>query len=172
MEPQQTPNPSPQAPYIADPTVIVPIAAVPVAVFSQTVTNKIWSKTIKRLNYATLTICAGLLLLLDLPILRSSPSLAGFFYAMVAAFSLFVGCLLFELWAGKRLQDTPPSRLDSTILVLAVMRNIIIGLNVVPLIQLIGFLAAPLALIFIFANAIMITIRLKSKPSDSVYLQS
>lgn len=163
MEPQQTPNPSPQNPYVTVSTTAAPVAALPTAVFDQVVTNKIWSRTIKRLNYVTFTICAGLLLVIDLPIRLKSPKLAGFLTLMLLAFGSFVVCLLFELWASKKLQSTPQSSLDSAILTFAVIRNIIIGLNVIPLIQIIGLIAYPLVVLSIVVNATMIIIRLKQK---------
>lgn len=164
MEPQQTTNPSPETPSVEVPTIVAPTSAPP-PMSAQPITNTIWSKTIKRVNYVFLAVCLGLLLIIDLPILVQNPSLAPFFFAMLMALGLFIGCLLFEIWAGKRLQNTPHSGLDTTIFVLATIRNVIIVLNVIPLIQIIGFLISPLALLFILANAIMITMRLKQKPT-------
>ena len=178
MDPQNTPNPAPQitqnpvyeptenpAPQTTNPTnpAITVTATQPMqaAEFSQPVINKIWSHRIKALNYTTLVVCLGIMLLIDLPILRSTPSLSGFFYLMIGVVGAFVGCLLFELWAGKKLRDKQPSRLDSTILTLAGIRNLIVILNVIPLIQLLGLLAIPIASLFILANAIMIIVRLK-----------
>ena len=160
MEPQQTPNSTPQAPSTGSPTVAAPPTVLSPMNY-QPVINTVWSKTIKTVNYITLVISLGFLLAIDLPILVQSPPLAPFFFVMLAAFGLFVGCLLFELWAGKRLRDTTRSGLDTIVLVLAIIRNVIIVLNVIPLIQLIGLLTFPLALLFILANAIMIKIRLR-----------
>lgn len=165
ITPQQTPTVTTQAPSVEIPTVVAPMSPT-IPLNDQPVINKIWSKTIKTVNFITLLICLGFLLLIDLPILLNTPALIVFFVVMLVALGLFVGCMLFELWTSKRLQNTPQSSLDQTILVLAILRNIIIVLNVIPFIQLIGlFVAGPFALLFILANAIMITIRLRQKPA-------
>lgn len=167
MEPQQTPNLTPQTPIVEVPTVAAPISA-PLPIMSQPTTNHIWTKAINSVNYITLAICLGFLIIIDLPILLQSPSLATFFYAMLIAFGLFIACMLVELRTGKQLQNIPSSSLDTMIFVLAIVRNTIIVLNVIPFIQIIGFIAAPLALLFILANAIMISIRLRQRPTPAI----
>lgn len=132
MQPATTPNPAPQssAPVPTQPMTISPVGGI----------NKTWSKAILLNNYITLGVCAGFLLLVDVPILIQSPDLAFFFYLMLASTFLVIGFTIVDYRLSRSLRYRPVTSTDRTILTMGILRNIIAILNVIPFIQLFAIL--------------------------------
>lgn len=141
----------------------IPVAADTIIQQEQArVSNSIWSKQINRTNLITAVIVLLLLILIDLPMAMSSwTSLGGFFQMMLLAFGIFSMCAFYEYVASLKLRNSPPSKIDNTMLTLANLRNSIVILNVIPLVQLLGILAAFIAPFIVVAQLIMVSERLR-----------
>ena len=129
--------------------------------------SNVWNKVIPRFNWITLCISLAILLLIDLPILRSSPDLAGFFYIMLATLACFLVLFGLENYVfRKSMLNTFSSALDGWIVALISARNVVVILSVIPFIQLIGMAAIVFGGIpWIIAYVILIFVRYrKSKP--------
>lgn len=160
MQPQQETNITQNTIQTEAPANLNPVQALPTPT-DQVPINNFWSKYINLLNYITLAICLGFLFIIDIPILNQRPELASFFYYMVVSTIIFIGCLLFERRASKRLRHVQQTQIDATIFVLAILRNIIFILNVIPFIQLIGMLLSLPNLVFIILIIVSTSTRLK-----------
>lgn len=103
-------------------------------------TNGYWSKIIPWLNITSFLVTVGLILGVDVPILISEPSLAPFFFAMLAVLAVSMLFYTFENFTlKKRYERSVASRQDATFLAIIIIRNIIFVLNCIPYIQLLGF---------------------------------
>lgn len=122
--------------------------------------NRLWAKEIPVTNRITLGICWGTLLTIDLLILISSPDLAGFFYPMAAACVIVSIFIAIESAIGEKLRDQPTTGLDQAIVALIGIRNGIAVLNVLPVLQLLGWLVAFLVPFIVIAEIILLVIRL------------
>ncbi len=92
------------------------------------------SNYVNRMNRITLAVCAGFLILVDLPIVISSPMLTPFFLAMLGVTGALLILSIFEAIYYKTVKPTG----DGFLITLIVIRDIIVILNVIPFIQLLG----------------------------------
>lgn len=124
--------------------------------------NRIWSKTINTSNIVTAIIVLLLLAFVDYPMAMSSwAMLGGFFQLMLFAFAVFVMCAIFDYAFSLGLRNSQKSKKDSAIVTLVMVRNTIVILNMIPLIQLLGILAGLIAPIIIIAQLIITAMRFK-----------
>lgn len=134
--------------------------------------NVTWAKDINKSNKIYIIICAVLIAGVDTPIVLSSPSLFSFYVAMLQSFGALGIFALIEYLASRRLRNTKRSATDEPMLVLVHLRNYIILLNVIPGIQLLGWLATFFVAPFIvLAQTLIISIRLyrsRSSPNSVV----
>ena len=103
-------------------------------------------------NLMFLIVTALLLVCIDIPIAIMTPSLREFLPPMLVAYAVMLGFAGIEFMLSRRLRQYPTSSLDTTVSVLATLRNTIAILNVVPLIQIFGYLIA-----IVVAPALLLT---------------
>lgn len=100
--------------------------------------NKIWTKRISSSNKFTLYLSLPLVFGLDLWILYTAPSLFAFWAMM---FGVFVGfCVFFyfeNYYLRQKFQHTK-STLDYSIFTLVSIRNLVVIISCIPVIQLVG----------------------------------
>ncbi len=130
-------------------------------VYSGQVTNRAWAKEIPLTNFIFIVVCSGILLFIDLPIVISSPSLAPFLFMMLAAVGIMVVLALIEYIVSRSLKDLPYTKLDGAIASVITIRNAIVVLNVIPLIQLLGLMADLAVPILLLLEFIWIAMRLR-----------
>lgn len=116
-----------------------------VSISAETNKGNVWKKLIPGINWLTGIVSLGILAIVDIPILVSSPELADFFYIMVGTligFSLFA--FLENFVFRKTLKGRTSSGLDPLIMLLIVARNGAVVLSMIPVIQLLGMAAIAL----------------------------
>jgi hypothetical protein len=111
--------------------------------------NKVWTRNVKTVNIVCLILALLCLVFIDIPIVISTPGLAPFLIPMLIAFVVLAVCALHEWFVANDLRNTEETNHDGTMLGLIYLRNIIVILNVIPLIQLFGILTS-LLLVFTF----------------------
>ncbi|MEK9176809.1 MAG: hypothetical protein AAB923_00780, partial [Patescibacteria group bacterium] len=102
--------------------------------------NSLWAKVIPRTNKSFAVICAAFLVL-DAVIVAFNTSLAPFLIPMAVVMLVFYGFYRFENTVLKKRFSASTSSLDKYILILVVIRNLVFLMNVIPVIQLLGFMA-------------------------------
>jgi len=102
--------------------------------------NRIWTKVIPRTNIGFLIPCLLLVFGLNMMIALNDRSLREFWYIMLGVFAAFAVFFILENFVFKKLFANSQSDVDIWISTLVVLRNILVLLNVIPLIQLLGML--------------------------------
>ena len=102
------------------------------------VENTTWSKRIPRTNLGFMAVSLLFVFGLDLIILINETDLWPFFVAMLVVLSIFVVFYFIENYVLKKKFSTSRSRLDTWIVVLILVRNIVFVLNFIPGIQILG----------------------------------
>jgi hypothetical protein len=125
--------------------------------------NQAWSKRIPSENRSTRILCLGFLLAIDLLIAISSPMLASFGIPMLIAYGFFELCAWFEKERAPRFQPLPQVGRDGTIISLIATRNVIIIMNVIPVVQIFGLLLSPVA----FVVELIILALIAARDSDA-----
>lgn len=121
---------------------------------AQTITeNKTWAKRIPRSNQVTMVVSLALVFGLDLFILITNPGLFAFWVIMLAIFGVFAIFYYLENYVYAKKFANSSSKIDYWILSLVGLRNFIVVLNFIPLIQLLGmalgaFAAVPYLIVY------------------------
>lgn len=110
---------------------------------SATSLNRKWTVQILRTNIGFLIVYIGLLFGIDMPMAISSPELLGFWYIMLAVFSVFLIFFALETFVYRKRFSTTTSGTDSGLLVIIVLRNVLFLLNFIPFIQILGLVGLP-----------------------------
>lgn len=126
----------------------------------------LWIAT-RVINYSMFGAILGFLLLIDVPILISTPSLADFFYYMLASTVPIAVMLVIDEFAVQKYRALKSNGLDKAIFILSIYRNSMGVLNVIPLIQLIALLSAPLWIMAFIAEVILRIVRFSKRSIDS-----
>jgi len=92
-------------------------------------------------NLVFFLISAALIFILDLSILISSPDLAPFWYMMLLVFGIFEIFFILENFTFRKKFANSTQPVDTGIMTLIVIRDIIFVLNFIPFIQLLGMTA-------------------------------
>ncbi|MDD2731677.1 MAG: hypothetical protein PHI53_00585 [Candidatus Pacebacteria bacterium] len=107
------------------------------------VVNQTWRKGILTTNIIFFLIYIGLIVGVDMPIVRSDPSLLGFLQIMYVVLAGFMVFFLLETFIFRKKFGTSASGIDSGIVTVIVLRNILFLLNFIPFIQLLGLAGLP-----------------------------
>ncbi len=119
--------------------------------------NETWKKTIFYTNIVSIVVYLILILAIDLPIGLSSSELLPFWYIMLVVFAGYLVFFVLETFVFRKKFSTSVSGLDSGILTVILLRNILFLLNFIPFIQLIGLIGLPtLGVILLIIYIIMI----------------
>lgn len=124
--------------------------------------NYFWAIAITRTNFLTVILSVLLFLGIDVFILITDPSLAGFWFMMWIPFILLIGFFYLEnIKLRKRFLYTK-SRIDILFLLLNIARNIVLFLNFIPLIQLLGIMLLMVGIVpYLIIYAILVYYRSK-----------
>lgn len=118
-----------------------------------TSTNNIWTKVIPSTNKIFMVLSVLLVFGLDLMILISSPGLLNFWIEMLVVFGVFIIFFRLENYLFKSKFANTKSALDPWVVLLVIVRNFVIFLNFIPLIQILGeiigfFLIIPYLIVY------------------------
>lgn len=104
--------------------------------------SRLWLKGIPTINIVFMVVSVALVFVLDLIIMISSPELAPFWIGMLIVFLVFLVFFYLENFVFKKRYSQSSSNLDTPIVVLIVIRNIVFVLNFIPYIQIAGAVIA------------------------------
>ena len=126
--------------------------------------NKIWAKVIPRTNNNFLVFYLILVFGVDLVIILNIPELISFWAFMLAVFASFGVFYYLENYKfGKKLAVRGQSSLDVWIFVTVVLRNTLLLLNFIPVIQVLGFSLLPTAgLGLLLAYITLVVLRMRN----------
>lgn len=124
--------------------------------------NTLWTKIVPRTNWVCMIISLALVFGLDVSILIQSPTLAWYWYEMLAVQAVFIVFFVIENFVFKKRFSSTRSKQDTWITALVFPRNVLFILNAIPLIQLLGaVILLVAALPYLIIYSIIIHSRLK-----------
>ncbi len=132
--------------------------------FSSTseLSRRYWYKIIPKTNIVFLVLSCILVFGLDLLILLSSPMLFPFWIEMLVAFGVFMGFFYAECYTFRSKFSQSYSSVDIPLYCLIVLRNFVLFLNFIPLIQIIGAILSAVGILpYLIVYVILIRIRNK-----------
>lgn len=110
-----------------------------------TTENRTWTKRIPKSNQVTMVVSLALVFGLDLFILITNPGLFAFWAIMLAVLGVFAVFYYLENYVYAKKFANSNSKIDYWILSLVGLRNLVVVLNFIPLIQILGMAAGAFA---------------------------
>jgi hypothetical protein len=131
-------------------------------------TPSLWKKVIPRTNHTFLVIAVLLFLGVDTLLVLNDHSLFFFLIVMILVLGAFVEFYRFENLNLTKRFGRNKNGLDGWIYGLIIIRNVVVILNLIPFIQILGFIFIIYGIgFFIPIYAVLIWIRYRKTPKDS-----